>query len=127
MDRLSFWLLILGGVFNLGFAIFHLLFWRFFSWRTELPKMSPINGAIMQVLNLCLTFIFLFAAYLSFFHVKDLRTPGLGHALLAGFALFWFLRAIEQPIFFGLRSPVSIAFTGLFIVGAVFYTLPLWL
>jgi len=61
-----------GGVFNLAFAAFHVLFWRLFDWDRDLATLNAINRAVMQILNLCLTFIFLAFAYLSFEHAEEL-------------------------------------------------------
>jgi len=36
-------LLIVGGFYNLVFAIFHLLFWKIFKWDSELSKLSFIE------------------------------------------------------------------------------------
>src|SRR5262245_57291785 len=116
-----------GGVFNLAFAAFHVLFWRLFNWDRDLATLSAINRAVMQILNLCLTFIFLSFAYLSFQHADELLGTRLGNALLALIAFFWLLRAIQQAIFFGLRHRLSSALFGLFLVGASLYAYPAWL
>lgn len=116
-----------GGVFNLAFAAFHVLFWRLFNWDRDLAKLNAINRAVMQILNLCLTFIFLAFAYLSFEHAEELLGTRLGNALLTLIAFFWLLRAIQQAIFFGLRHRLSSALFGLFLVGASLYAYPAWL
>jgi hypothetical protein len=51
-----------GGCFHLAFAIFHCGFWKLFGWTRELPKLNRINRGVMQILNLCLTFVFLILA-----------------------------------------------------------------
>jgi len=117
-------LLIAGGIFNLAFAIFHILFWKIFNWKTELKKLDFMNSAIMQVLNLCLTFCFLIFAYISFFHHKELLTTSIGKSLLAGISIFWLLRAIEQIIFFGIKHWQSIIFLLVFVGGAILYAIP---
>lgn len=114
-------LVLAGGVFNLAFAIFHLLFWRLFAWKEQLAQLSFINRAIVQVLNLCLTFAFVIFAYVSFAHTQELLTTALGRTLLLGVAVFWFLRAVYQALFFKLRHWASWAFLGAFIGGSVLY------
>ncbi|HZX31074.1 MAG TPA: hypothetical protein VFF03_06960 [Rhodocyclaceae bacterium] len=116
-------LLFAGGAFNLAFAIFHLLFWRLFAWKEELARLSFINRAIVQVLNLCLTFSFALFAYISFAHPQALLATALGHTLLGGVAVFWLLRAAYQIVFFKLRHWVSWAFLGAFIGGSALYGL----
>ena len=117
-------IILIGGIYNLGFAIFHLLFWRLFQWKKDLSKLTFINRSVTQILNLCLTFVFLLMAYLSFFYVSELRQTNLGKTLLIGFSLFWLLRMIEQVIFFGMRNSISIVLTIIFLLGSVIYLIP---
>jgi len=125
MNDLSGTTIMIGGVYNLGFAIFHLMFWRIFRWKKDLSRLTFINRSVMQILNLCLTFVFLLMAYISFFNTSELIQTNLGKALLVGFSLFWFLRMIEQIIFFGIRNLISIALTLVFLFGCVIYLIPL--
>jgi len=118
-------MILLGGFYNLGFAIFHLMFWRLFRWKRDLSSLTFINRSVTQILNLCLTFVFLLMAYISFFNTSELIQTNLGKALLVGFSLFWFLRMIEQIIFFGIRNLISIALTLVFLFGCVIYLIPL--
>ncbi len=115
----------LAGVFNLSLFVFHLFFWRLFKWPEQLRKISRLNANVMQIMNLCLMALFLFAAYLSFFHGEELTTSRLGNAILAGFAIFWFLRAVEQIWFFKLKTAMSAAFTLFFSLGGGLYAAPL--
>ena len=119
--------IVAGGFFNAAFALFHVFFWRVFDWERDLKSLTNINRAVVQILNLCLTFVFLVFAYLSFEHVDDLLSTRLGNALLALIAFFWLLRAIEQAIFFGLRNRLSMGLFGLFIFGSSLYAYPAWL
>ena len=120
-------LIVLGGAYHLGFAAFHLCFWRLFRWRDELPRLSFLNRQTMQVMNLCLTTFLLAMAWLSFAHTAELPASPLGRSLLAAVSLFWFLRMLEQPLFYGWRTRTSIALTSVFLVGSGLYALPLLL
>ena len=120
-------MIFVGGVFNLGFAIYHIMFWRLFRWREDLASLRHINRSVMQVLNLCLTFVFLVMAYVSFFHTSELIQTSLGKTLLIAFSLFWFLRMIEQVVFFGTKNKMSVAFTLVFLLGSAIYLLPILL
>ena len=113
-----------GGVFNLGFAIFHLMFWRLFRWREDLASLTYINRSVMQILNLCVTFVFLVMAYVSFFHRPELVQTSLGKTILVAFSLFWFLRMVEQVVFFGVRKKMSVILTLVFLLGGVVYLIP---
>ncbi|MDR2188554.1 MAG: hypothetical protein LBE62_10970 [Azonexus sp.] len=114
------WVLI-GGIFNLAFAIFHLLFWRIFGWKNELARLSFINRAIVQVLNLCLTFVFIIFSYLSLARSEELLSTALGRSILVLIAVFWLLRAVYQAVFFKLRHWASWAFFAAFVGGASLY------
>lgn len=110
--------------YNVAFALFHLGFWRIFRWREELPKLHPVNRGVMQVLNLMLMLVLLFAAMLQgMFHDQLVSTP-LGRLLLAGMVFFWIVRAILQPIFWrGVQRGTNIAFVMLFLAGAGLHAL----
>lgn len=124
MNILSETLLFVGGIFNLGFVVFHLMFWRLFRWKQDLALLTVINRSVMQILNLCLTFVFLVMAYVSFFHVPELVSTNLGRTLLVAFSTFWFLRMIEQVVFFGIKNRVSLALTLIFLLGSAMYLVP---
>ena len=119
----STWLLI-GGLYNLGFAVFHLFFWKIFHWREDLASLTRVNRAVMQVLNLCLTFVFLMMAYISIVFRTELSGTELGRTLSLSFAVFWFLRMIEQILFFGLRHKASSILTVMFLGGSLLYLIP---
>lgn len=112
-----------GGYFNVGLALFHLSFWRIFNWHDELARVSALNSAVMQVLNISLTLAFVIFAYISFMHAGELLTTPLGHSLLVLMALFWLARTIQQAIFFRLHA-LSIVFLLIFLSGFTLYALP---
>jgi hypothetical protein len=114
-----------GGFANLGWLIFHLFFWRLFEWRSELRRVSFVNRNVVQILNLCLSFCFLFFAAVSLKHPEALLRPypDLGHTVLAGIAIFWVMRLAEQPLFFRF-SLVSNVFSLLFALTGACYVLP---
>jgi len=116
--------IIIGGVFNLGFVIFHLFFWKIFNWKKELRLLNSVNKGIIQTLNLCLTLVFLIFAYISFFYTSDLTSTNLGKALLFSISLFWFLRALEQTYFYGLKKRISLILFMIFILGGMIYLYP---
>jgi hypothetical protein len=111
----------IGGIYNLLFAFFHLMFWKLFGWKEDLAKLTFINRQVMQILNLCLTFVFLLFSYISFIHTSEMLTTSLGRILLLLISIFWLLRAIEQVFFFGLKNRGSIAFFVIFLLGTMIY------
>lgn len=113
------------ALYEATFGVFHLFFWRVFNWPRELRSLSLLNRAVMQILNLCLTFVFLAVAWIEFHFGAELATEPIGRALLLAMALFWTLRALLQALFFGLRHLASCAFILVFLAGAVLHAWPL--
>ncbi|MBI5842302.1 MAG: hypothetical protein HZB19_19625 [Chloroflexi bacterium] len=119
-------LLTLCGIYNLGFAVFHLFFWRIFKWKEDLASLTHVNRSVMQILNLRLTYMFLVMAYVSFVFQPELTMTKLGQTLLIAFSVFWFMRTVEQVVFFGLKHKVSNGMTVLFFIGGVLHLLPVF-
>jgi len=107
------------------FAVFHLMFWRLFEWKSELKKISEDNRSIMQVLNLALVFVLLAAAYIAFSHGMELTQTQLGKTLLIVWSLFWLLRAVNQLVFWGINK-ISLGLTLIFILVAVINLVPVF-
>ena len=111
-------LLLTGGLYSLAFAVFHMLFWRVFRWKADLQRLIPVNRAIIQVLNLRLIYVFLVMGLATVLFPVALLSTEFGMFILGAVSLFWFMRAIEQIIFFGLHSVASIALFWVFLIGS---------
>lgn len=118
-------LVIIGGFLWLAVFVFHVFFWKLFKWKQELNKLSDVNRAVMQVLNLCLMLVFLIFAYISIFHADELLTTDLGKSVLIGIVLFGIFRSVEQVIFFDLKDIRSKFVFLVALIGTVIYTIPL--
>ena len=116
-------LLKIGGYANIGWLIFHLLFWQIFDWRAELKRLSHLNSGVMQALNLCLSFVFLLFAIVSLWHASELLSAGIGHTVSLGIGVFWLFRFILQPLFWG-TSVTSMLFAFLFVLMSACYLAP---
>jgi glucan phosphoethanolaminetransferase (alkaline phosphatase superfamily) len=114
-----------GGVLHIGWAGFHFFFPRIFKWQTALEPLDSLNRSIMQVLNLCLTFYFAVAAYLSLVYAQELLGTPLGRKLLAVFAAFWLLRLALQQRFFRMVHPASLLISVAFLLTMLTYGIPL--
>ncbi|WP_312366295.1 hypothetical protein [Stenotrophomonas sp.] len=125
--QIAEWLLRIGGLHCLAFAVFHLAFWRLFHWKHELAKLGTANRAIMQILNLRLVYVFLGMGLLSLAFTRELLDTRLGHVVLAFMALFWLGRSVEQLVFLRINDWRVHLLTALFVLGAVLYAVPLWL
>lgn len=113
--------IIAAGVYNLGFGLFHLAFWRLLKWKEELPRLSATNRAVMQALNLCLTFFFFLGAYLFFVHAEEIRVTGVGGAVAMGMLGFWIFRLVLQFVLFDLKKAVHRILLGSFVAGVVLH------
>ncbi len=119
-------LIIIGGFVWLAFFVFHLLFWKIFDWKRDLENLTSVNKAVMQVLNLSLSVVFLIFAYVSIFHAEELLTTSLGKSIVGGIVLFGFLRGVQQVVFFDLKNVRSKAILGIIICATTLYLIPLF-
>ncbi len=110
---------------SLGFAIFHIFFWKLFNWKADLPKMSKVNQGILQIANIRLIYIFLFASFLCFIFTDELYSTSLGKAILVGISLFWAERTIEQFIFLRIQHPLNYTLILLFLLGTILWIVPI--
>jgi len=117
-------LIYIGGALHLAFAVFHIFFWKLFNWKESLRKTTPVNKGVMQVMNLCLIYLFLAFAFLSFFHAHDLLADDFGKTVLAVIAFFWLFRLIWQFEFFDWKKPLSIGLSVSFLALMMLYAIP---
>lgn len=113
-----------GGIYSSLLVLFHLLFWKIFDWKEELSRLNRVNRAVMQVLNLSLTFAFAIIAYVSFTHTGELLATALGHTLIGLIASLWLFRSVLQIIFFKLEHWLSWVFLVYFLAGGAMYGIP---
>lgn len=113
------------GIYNILFALFHMFFWKIFNWESELKKLHFSNKAIMQILNLRITYVFLFMSFIYFYYAKEIVTSELGYAIITGMGIFWLGRTIEQFVFFNFRSKRVNMLTIVFLAGTIIHFLPL--
>lgn len=125
MNQAHLYSLYAGGVLHVGWALFHLLFPRIFKWRESLAQLDITNRNIYQVLNLCLTFYFVVAAYISLAFGPEMLTSALGRKLIAIFGAFWLLRLGLQFRFFKAVHPISLLLSLFFALTAGVYFYPL--
>jgi hypothetical protein len=109
------------GLYNVAFAIFHLLFWKLFGWQQDLARLTWANRGIVQILNIQLTYFFLFVAFVCFAFPEELLTTRLGSAFLLGNALFWLVRAVQQVVFLRRNHWAVWVLEVVFLVGMVLF------
>lgn len=115
--------LFIGGLYHLAFSVFHLLFGRVFKWKSSLRLTTQVNRSVIQVMNLCLVFLFAAVAAVSFLGREVLLNETAGKWILVFIAGFWFWRALLQIVFFGGRRLVSWVFSLIFLAGSALYGL----
>ena len=116
----------LCGVYSVGFAVFHLFFWRLLDWENELKKLSRVNRAVMQILNIRLIHFFLLVAVICFSFPDELMTTNLGKTFMIGISLFLLGRTVEQFVFFRSNNVFVHLLTVLFMLGIVLFALPVF-
>ena len=118
-------ILLMCGVYNIGFALFHIGFWKIFHWNTELKKISFANKAIMQILNIQIIYYFVFTAVICFVFSTELVTTKFGNWFLAATSLFWLIRTLQQFIFLRANHYKIHLLTFIFLIGTILFSLPL--
>jgi hypothetical protein len=119
------WLIYLAGIHALGFALFHIYFWRLFKWKTELAKLHTPTRAITQMLNIQLIYFAFGTSILCFFYTEMLLYTAFGNILLVFYSGFWFVRLVQQFIFLRYNHWMIHVTTVLFILGCLLFALPL--
>lgn len=115
---------IVGGVFNLSWAIFHVYFPKFFKWDKALKKIDPINRAVMHIQSIFLLITFLIFSSAAFLFTDELISTNLGKYLIASFGIFWFIRSLVNIYFFGIKDKKADFFLLIFIFGFVIHLIP---
>jgi hypothetical protein len=88
-------LIILGGVLNGLFTVFHIwLGWQIYSLQGLLPE----HKALMLMLNVGGILLIGFATFASLFCIKDVLTTRLGKATIFLIILLYASRAVEEII-----------------------------
>lgn len=115
-------LLYVGGVFSLLFAVLHLLFWWLGNWQEELPRLSPDNSGIMQMLNVVSIYLLLFAVFMSFYLAKKMEFVFADKAIIVFIAGFYMLRIIFGMPFFGFTVTETVVWVFCLIPAACYLT-----
>ncbi len=118
-------LLFLCGIYNVGFFVFHLLFWKLFQWDKELKKLNFVNRGVMQILNIQVIFYFLFVAVLCFIFPLEIMSTTIGKCFLIANSLFWLIRTFQQFVFFKTNNLKINALTITFLIGTLLFALPI--
>jgi hypothetical protein len=102
MDAVLF--IYLGGIYHLLWAIFDLLWPRFFNWKVTLAKLDDFNKAVLYISGRLLVLLYLYIAFMSFYYGKGLLISGPVRTIPLFVAVYWAFRTIMQVQFFGFRK-----------------------
>jgi hypothetical protein len=83
------WLLIL-------LALVHIIFPKYFKWKTELASLSLINREMMQVHTFFIALTVFGMGVLCIGSAEELVATSLGKKMLLGMAIFWSIRMLMQ-------------------------------
>lgn len=116
-----------AGWFDIGFALFHLAFWKLFRWREAAAAVGRVNAGLLQVLNVQLVLLFAGFGLLFILHAEYGFAGALGRDVLLVWTAFWVLRAALQPWFFDMAHWTSKVLVALFGIGILLHALPVFL
>lgn len=111
----------IAGLIDIGFAVFHAMFWRLFGWPERPQGAGARNAAITQTMNAMLIYVFtVYGSALLGFALAGEPAPRL--LALAG-AGFWALRLFAQPLYFKSWSRPMTVLTAVFAIAALAHAL----
>lgn len=113
--------IVLCGIYNLLFGVFHLFFWKFFGWKKELKNVSKVNSGIMQILNIQIIVFFFVVGFICLTYPQEILQTKLGFAFLVGNFIFWLVRTVNQFIFLKINDFRIHFLTGVFILGMILF------
>lgn len=84
------------GVLMIILAHVHIIFPKYFNWKTELKPLSLINRQMMTVHTFFIALFVLLIGLLCLTSAKDLIETRLGNTICTGLALFFTIRLFFQ-------------------------------
>lgn len=84
------------GWLLVALASLHIIFPKYFNWRTELAGLSLINRQVMYVHTFFIAFVVLMMGLLCLTSARELLTTVLGRRVALGLAVFWAIRLFVQ-------------------------------
>ena len=97
-------LLYIGGIFHLIWALFDFLWPKLFNWKETLAPLDDVHRVLLPIISKLLVVVYLAIAYISFFHASDLMSSNLGRTLLIFITIYWAVRAIFQVHYIGFNK-----------------------
>ncbi|HLO13515.1 MAG TPA: hypothetical protein VK206_01710, partial [Anaerolineales bacterium] len=140
-------ILVAGGIYHIGWAIFDSAWPKLWDWKRRLSQLDDFNRGLLYILSRLLVLLYLYIATLSFFFQDELLNSMIGKTVLIFMVIYWTFRAFMQIQFYGfsradkmnikvkdvnLPAPInrlsnralSIVFFMIMLVGILLYLLP---
>jgi len=87
------------GILLITLSFIHVIFPKYFNWKTELAALSLINRQMMYVHTFFIALVVLLMGMLCLTSSGELLQTQLGNKIVLGLAIFWGIRLFFQ--FFG--------------------------
>ena len=124
LDRGLRTMIIVGGVLNLLFALFHLLLPWLFRWRENLQPLTPNNRAIMYTFHWVIIFLLLAFSYLTIAQTSRLVGTFLGRFVLFMIGTVWLIRSTTEVFVFRIGVEGAVWRLALFLTIAALFLFP---
>jgi hypothetical protein len=92
----------IAGILMIILALMHVVFPKYFNWKTELKSLSLINKEIMLVHTFFIALIVFLIGLLCLTSANELIGTSFGKRISLGIGIFWGIRLLVQ--FFGYSS-----------------------
>jgi len=84
------------GVLLICLGLLHVVFPRYFEWKTDLVPLKPINRSMLKVHAFFIAFTVLMMGLLCLTSSQDLLYTVLGKKICLGLGIFWLVRLFFQ-------------------------------
>ena len=116
---------IAGGI-CLFFMLFHLAFYKLFSWDTSLNSLTLNNRSILLTYHYISILITGFMGILPFTQGKMLLNSPLRYSILSFFSIFFLIRIITEFTNFGFNLPQSPIILVLCVIPMILFSIPIF-
>jgi len=117
-------MIIVGGVLNLLFALFHLLLPWLFRWRENLQPLTLNNRGIMYTSHWVIIFLLLAFSYLTIAQTSRLVGTFLGRFVLFMIGTVWLIRSTTEILVFRIGVEGAVWRLALFLTIATLFLIP---
>ena len=90
--------LIIIGIILIALALVHIIFPKYFNWKTELSSLSLINRQLMTVHTFFIALMVFLMGILCLTSADELIATNLGKKISLGLGIFWTVRFFIQFI-----------------------------